>query len=85
MSRNGHLDPDSAEDEDEWDGTEIIRAKWAMDGAKTLTEAAAQLRRFAEYLDELRRDGWELAAPVEDDYGLIENVDRSKRLSVRLS
>lgn len=51
---------------------EIIRAKWAMDGAATLQEAAQKLRDQSAYLLELSEQGWELTQPVEDDYGFIE-------------
>ena len=50
---------------------DIIRAKWCMDGAETLGEAASMLRSFAEYLELLESQGWQLKAPVEDDYGFV--------------
>ena len=53
------------------DGPEIIRAKWAMDGAATLAEAAARLRERAAELDQLHADGWTLQQPVEDDCGFL--------------
>jgi hypothetical protein len=49
----------------------IVRAKWTMDGAQTLTAAAAHLRAQAEHLVRLERDGWQLTAPVADDDGFI--------------
>ena len=73
---------DEGEDEP-WD--ETIRAKWSMDGAATLVEAAAKLRDYAAWLEELKRDGWELTGPVMDDYGFIVNIDPRKRLSVRVN
>jgi hypothetical protein len=48
---------------------EIIRAKWTMDGSTTLGEAAVKLRAFADELDRMEADGWQLERPVEDDYG----------------
>jgi hypothetical protein len=63
-------DPDDEEDNDE-----IIRAKWIMDGAKTLPEAAAMVREFANYLDSLTAEGYELRAEVNDDYGFIYKPD----------
>jgi hypothetical protein len=51
------------------DGDEIIRAKWILDGAETLTECADQARSFAEWLDTLHREGYVLNGPVADDYG----------------
>ena len=47
----------------------VIRAKWTMDGAQTLTQAADQLRRFADSLDEMEQQGYQLDGPVSDDYG----------------
>jgi hypothetical protein len=49
--------------------TETIRAKWTMDGATTLPEAAAKLRAFADELDRMHAEGYRLERPVEDDYG----------------
>jgi len=51
--------------------SEIIRAKWTMDGAATLPEAAAKLREKAAELDRMHAEGWRLEGPVEDDYGSI--------------
>jgi hypothetical protein len=48
-----------------------IRAKWTMDGATTLAEAAARFRARAGELDELARAGFELEQPVSDDYAFI--------------
>jgi hypothetical protein len=77
----GYVDPDKNIDncehlfeEDEEDDTEIIRAKWTMDGAKTLSEAAEKLRAFAKELEELEGEGWQLEQEVSDDYGFIRNL-----------
>jgi hypothetical protein len=59
------------DDEDNIDDREIIRAKWVMDGAATLPEAAEKLRARAAELDELHKQGWRLGSPVEDDYGYL--------------
>ncbi len=50
---------------------DIIRAKWTMDGAETLSEAASKLRNFADSLVELEREGYRLDGPVADDYGFL--------------
>lgn len=57
-----NIQPD-AED----DGT--IRAKWTIDGAATLAEAAQKAREFAAELQKLHDEGFVLRQPVEDDYG----------------
>ena len=51
--------------------TEAIRAKWTIDGAKTLAEAATMLRARADELDKLDKEGWTLEGPVDDDYGFL--------------
>lgn len=58
------------------DEPEIIRAKWVMDGARTLQEAAQKVRDFSGYLLELSEQGWELIQPVDDDYGFIEKREK---------
>lgn len=52
--------------------TLIIRAKWTMDGAKTLEEAARKMESYVEWLRNLKAEGWELEGPVEDDYGFLK-------------
>jgi hypothetical protein len=80
---NGPI-PGQDDEEDDGPPLESIRAKWSMDGAATLAEAAAKLRGYADYLEELKRDGWELTGPVADDYGFIANDDPEKRLSTAI-
>ena len=60
------------EDEFEDENNDIIRAKWVMDGATTLAEAADRLEGFAKYLRELEVDGKQLTGPVENDYGFYK-------------
>lgn len=64
-------EPLNAGDEDAHDPEHetIIRAKWTMDGASTLPEAAAKLRAFAGKLDRMAAEGWTLEDEVADDYG----------------
>ena len=59
------MEPDEAEE------TEIIRAKWIMDEATTLPEAAAKVRAFADELDRMHAEGWRLEQPIYDDYGFL--------------
>ena len=66
-------------DIEETDGEESIRAKWLMDGATTLTEAAQQLRAYADDLLQLEKQGWQLIGPVEDDYGWISQAPATTR------
>ena len=60
----------SDEDFDEEDGyfDELIRAKWTIDGATTLAEAAVMAREFADELQRLHNEGYALREPVQDDY-----------------
>lgn len=62
---------DEADDEYSSGVRSTIRAKWSMDVAATLTEAAELLRGHADYLLAMERDGWQLTEPVRDDYGFI--------------
>ena len=57
------LDSEPGEDDD------IVRAKWTIDGATTLAEAAQKARGFADYLQKLHDEGYVLRGPVSDDYG----------------
>ncbi|MCK6210343.1 hypothetical protein KZX45_07275 [Georgenia sp. EYE_87] len=67
-------DDDELDDLDELsEGRDIIRAKWSMDGARTLSEAAAKLEAFAQELRDLEESGWQLTEPVADDVGIIED------------
>lgn len=59
--------PDDADGDEPED--ECIRAKWVMDGAATLAEAAQKLREYADELQRLHDEGYVLTGPVEDDYG----------------
>ena len=52
-------------------GSVTIRGKWAIEGARTLTDAAGQLRDYAHELEHMRAAGLELAGPVEADYGIV--------------
>lgn len=61
---------DHAEREDE-DEPEMIRAKWLMDDATTLVEAAERLEAEAKRLRQLADEGWTLDGPIDDDYGTL--------------
>ena len=64
-------DDDVADEE----GDDVVRARWVMDGARTLSEAARKLEAFADELRELEESGWQLVAAVEDDYGVIRQTE----------
>ena len=54
----------------------VIRAKWSLDGATTLAEAAEMARELAENLETLEREGWQLDAPIQDDWGFAHRMRR---------
>jgi len=56
-------------------GDICIRAKWTMDGSRTLLEAAAKLRNEAEWLEDLAGAGFELNGSIQDDYGFVGHPD----------
>jgi hypothetical protein len=64
------------EDEEKMD--EIVRAKWTIDGATTLAEAAEMSREFASYLQSLHDSGHVLRHPIEDDYGFFYKKESSE-------
>ena len=50
-------------------GSVTFRGAWAIDGARTLPEAALMLREYADELEDLASEGFVLADPIEHDYG----------------
>lgn len=54
---------------DQQDDGFVIKAKWILDGASTLEEVAEMARLYAEYVETLIAQGYELRSPVVDDYG----------------
>ena len=70
------------EDEQEWiENTQLIRGKWLMDDAETLTEAAKMLREYANELLELEKEDWQFLDPVHDDYGYIAKAEYRLKIS----
>lgn len=63
-------------------GEIVLIARWAMDGAETLAQAAELLRQFAAELDALISAGFHLMGPVEDDFGFAHRAEEgvSERL-----
>lgn len=66
-------------DKNEDYGDELtIRAKWSIDGATTLGEAADMLRKFALWLECTAAEGWELVDPIQEDYGFCHKTPKGK-------
>lgn len=61
----GHVAIEDAEDE------EIVRGKWILEGASSMTQMIDNLENFIEYMKQLRESGFELVYPIEDDYGYL--------------
>ena len=59
---------------DENDGSTVVSGNGIFDGADTLEEAADLARAYADFLDELRINGYELDNTVENDYGFAQLV-----------
>lgn len=55
----------------------VIRAKWSIDGATSLEDAAVKAGGFAAYLRGLAAEGYELTGPVDDDYGFARKGEQS--------
>jgi len=60
--------------EEDIDSSFSIRAKYILDGATSLEEAADMARAYADYLEQLAEQGFQLAYAVEDDYGFVTPV-----------
>jgi hypothetical protein len=59
-------------DEDDNESTFVIRGKWILDGSDTLLDAAAMARDYADFLESLHEEGYELVKSIEDDYGFAK-------------
>ena len=46
----------------------LVRAKWCMDGATSIEEAAQMLEAYAAYVRGLSKDGWYACDSCDDDY-----------------
>lgn len=58
------------------DSTLVIRAKWSIDGATSLEDAAVRAGEFAAYLRDLAGEGYELTGPVENDCGFARKGEQ---------
>jgi hypothetical protein len=63
------------DEEDEEPDDEIVRAKWTIDGAATLAEAAQKAHAFGDWLQSLHDEGYVLSQPVSDDYGFYSKPE----------
>jgi hypothetical protein len=52
-----------------------IRAKWLLDGCKTLTDAANALEIYAALLRSMEAAGLQLDDEIHDDYGFVYTED----------
>ena len=50
-------------------GSVTFRGAWAIEGARTLPEAALMLREYADELEDLASEGFMLADPIHHDFG----------------
>jgi hypothetical protein len=56
-------------------GSVTFRGAWAIDGARTLPEAALMLREYADELEDLAAEGFTLVDPIEHDFGYAVRPD----------
>ncbi|TME25241.1 MAG: hypothetical protein E6I64_11275 [Chloroflexi bacterium] len=50
-------------------GSVTFRGAWAIDGARTLPEAALMLREYADEIEDLASEGFVLSETIHHDYG----------------
>jgi hypothetical protein len=65
-------DPETGEEFEIQDETPMLSIKFIADGCKTLREVAAALRDAADEMDKASKDGWELAAPIDQGNSYLE-------------
>lgn len=63
----------------------LVRGKWLMDEAKSLTEAASMLEEHARYLRRLADQGYELEGRIEDDMGVLIYTRKKRTKKARRS
>lgn len=62
-----------AEDREE---QKVVRGRWVLEGATNLDEAITKVADFLDTLQKMKSDGYELAEPVSDDYGFLEQINK---------
>lgn len=68
------------EETDDWDdeNSTIVRGKWMFDGCKTIAEMVEALKRQITFLEEMKKDGWEVRAEIDDDYAFLHRTPQEK-------
>jgi hypothetical protein len=56
-------------------GSVTFRGAWAIDGARTLPEAALMLQEYADAIGDLIAEGFVLTEPIRHDYGCAVRPD----------
>lgn len=73
-------DSDSEEEDAVIENRLIVRAKWTLDGARNIADIIEKLHREILYYDHLRREGWDLVQPVDDDVGQLRHIAREAEI-----
>ena len=56
-----------------------LRMKWLADGATNLDEVIEKLHKMIRYVQGLEEQGYELRAPMNDDYGFAIPAKKGKK------
>ena len=78
MCKAPETESDSAtesEVEDDFENSVLIRAKWSLDGSKTINDIIEKLYEQIEYFKKMKEDGYELIDEINDDYGYAKKID----------
>ncbi|TMG56301.1 MAG: hypothetical protein E6H84_03905 [Chloroflexi bacterium] len=68
-SRSDERSPHGAMEECPDCGSVTFRGAWAIDGARTLPEAALMFREYADEIEDLAAAGYVLRDPIQHDLG----------------
>ena len=60
----------------DWDDENhmTVRAKWILDSCASIDDIIERLRQEIRYYESLKQTGWELTAPIDDDYGFMRKA-----------
>lgn len=64
---------DDCEDWDE-ENTTIVRGKWVFDGCKSIDEMVEALKGKIAYIEQLKKDGWEVRETIDDDWAFLHRT-----------